>query len=134
MSSSKQACVDQASDLLPSHGVVFVHGEVLKEYLEYFNKKGIGVRVEGLKKAFKLTWSRKIQGIKFAKSALVRMQGKWVYPYSYLQMAKQLITHKYVEGVGQFFIYEGRPAKDFHIPYERDELYETDTFNLQGTS
>lgn len=126
--SNKQACVDP-STTIPPHGVIFVHGEVLQEYLDFFRKKGVGVKVESIGQSFKVIWSKKLKGVKLTKSTLKRLQGPWIYPYSYKQMAKQLITHRYEEGLGQF-LYVGRPAKAPNIPYDKYELYEKDAFSV----
>ncbi|MEM2538759.1 MAG: hypothetical protein QXE38_05570 [Candidatus Methanomethylicia archaeon] len=123
--SNEQAYIDllQAT-VIPPHGVIYVHGAVLKEYIDFFKKKAIGIRIESEGKSFKLVWSKNLNGIKFAKSALVKLQGPWVYPFTFSQMSKQLITHKYLENIGQFFEYVGKPAKSIAIPYREDELYE----------
>lgn len=115
---------DLNPNLCPPHGVIYIHGAVLMDYIEFFKRKGLGLRVDCPGQSFQLTWSSKLVGIKFTKSALARLQGEWVYPFSYLQMSKQLITHRYVGGLGQFFEYVGRPAKDVKTDYARDELYE----------
>ena len=60
----------QDSDLdldLPTHGVIFVHGSVLQDYVKFYCKKGYGIRIESNGNAYKIIYSKKMQGIKICK-------------------------------------------------------------------
>ena len=121
---NKGPSLPNSSSLNPSHGVVFVHGKVLQEYVQFYSKKGYGIKVDSIGKGFKVIFSNKLRGVKYTKAALSKLQGPWVYPYTYRQMAQALMTHKYEEGIGQFFIYKGRYWQNINKPYNNDDYYE----------
>lgn len=115
----------QDSDLdLPTHGVIFVHGSVLQDYVKFYIKKGYGIRIESNGNAYKIIYSKKMQGIKYAKSALNKLKGNWIYPYSYRQMSKAILTHEYLNDIGKFFEYKGKYWKEYNMPYRMEEFYE----------
>jgi hypothetical protein len=122
---NKGVSLPNSLSLSPPHGVVFVHGAVLQEFIQFYIKKGYGVKVDSIGKGFKLIFSNKLRGIKYTKAALSKLQGSWVYPYSYTNMAKTLMTHEYNEGkLGQFFTYKGRYWQDINKPYNVNDYYE----------